>query len=223
MLDLSTWNLTIPQRGPAATIATAKLNRDYQSRYFQRSVNGVEFWVPVNGAHTNGSEYPRTELRETLPNGALHSWRYPKADNLLVATLRVNAVPSSRRMVIGQIHSNGSGSTEALPLVKLVYQQRLNLGRVQALVREHPDDVSTRTYTVYEGIPLGEAFSYRLGVSRGGVLSIQVKDGQVTQQLDPQWAYQGLYFKAGLYLQDNRGPASEGGRATFSNLTIYHQ
>ncbi len=224
MLDLSTWNLTIPQRGPAATISTATLNRDYQSPYFQRSVNGVEFWVPVNGAHTNGTEYPRTELRETSPNGALSFWRYPKADNnLLVATLRVDAVPSSRRMVIGQIHSNGSGSAEALPLVKLVYQQRLNLGRVQALVREHPDDVSTRTYTVYEGIPLGEAFSYRLGVSRSGLLTIQVKDGQVTQQLDPQWAFQGLYFKAGLYLQDNRGPASEGGRATFSNLTIYHQ
>lgn len=223
MLDLSTWNLTIPQRGPAATISTAMLSRDYQSPYFQRNANGVVFWVPVNGAHTNGSEYPRTELRETLPNGALYSWRYAKADNLLVATLRVDAVPSSRRMVIGQIHSDGSSSAEALPLVKLVYQQRLNLGRVQALVRDRPDDITTRTYTVYDGIPQGEAFSYRLGVSRSGVLSIQVKDGQLTQQLDPQWAHQGLYFKAGLYLQDNRGPASEGGRATFSNLSIHHQ
>ena len=100
MLDLSTWNLTIPQRGPAATISTAMLNRDYQSPYFQRNVNGVEFWVPVNGAHTNGTEYPRTELRETARNGALSFWRYPKADNLLVATLRVDMVPSSRRMLI---------------------------------------------------------------------------------------------------------------------------
>ena len=43
------------------------------------------------------------------------------------------------------------------------------------------------------------------------------------QQLDPQWVYQGLYFKAGLYLQDNRGPSSEGGRATFSELRVSHQ
>lgn len=223
MLDLSTWNLTTPQRGPAATVSTAMLRRDYQSPYFHRSANGVELWVPVNGAHTQGSEFPRTELRETLPSGALHTWRYPKADNLLVATLRIDAVPSSRRMVIGQIHSDGRSSAEALPLVKLVYQQRLELGRVQALVRERPDDATTRTYTVYDGIALGEAFSYRLGVSRSGVLSIQVKGGQLTQQLDPRWANQGLYFKAGLYLQDNRGPATEGGRATFSNLMIHHQ
>lgn len=223
MLDLSTWNLTTPQRGPAATVSTAMLRRDYQSPYFHRSANGVELWVPVNGAHTQGSEFPRTELRETLSSGALHTWRYPKADNLLVATLRIDAVPSSRRMVIGQIHSDGRSSAEALPLVKLVYQQRLELGRVQALVRERPDDATTRTYTVYDGIALGEAFSYRLGVSRSGVLSIQVKDGQLTQQLDPRWANQGLYFKAGLYLQDNRGPATEGGRATFSNLMIHHQ
>lgn len=223
MLDLSTWNLTTPQRGPTATVSTAMLRRDYQSPYFHRSADGVEFWVPVNGAHTHGSEFPRTELRETQPNGALSSWRYTQADNLLVATLRVDTVPSSRRMVIGQIHSDGRSSAEALPLVKLVYQQRLDQGRVQALVRERPDDITTHTYTVYDGIPLGEAFSYRLGVSRSGLLSIQVNDGRLAQQLDPQWAFQGLYFKAGLYLQDNRGPASEGGRATFSNLTIYHQ
>lgn len=223
MLDLSTWNLTIPQRGPAATISTAKLGRDYESPYFRRSADGVEFWVPVNGAHTSSSEYPRTELRETKPDGRLATWRYPLAENLMVASLRVESVPSSRRMVIGQIHSNGSGSAEALPLVKLVYQQRLDKARVQALVRDRPDDITTRTYTVYDGIPLGDTFTYRLGVSSSGVLSVQVEDGQVSQQLDTQWAYQGLYFKAGLYLQDNRGPASEGGRATFTDLSIRHQ
>lgn len=223
MLDLSTWNLTIPQRGPAATISTAKLGRDYESAYFRRSADGVEFWVPVNGAHTSGSEFPRTELREARPDGRLVTWRYPLAENQMVATLRVEAVPSSRRMVIGQIHSNGSGSAEALPLVKLVYQQRLDKARVQALVRDRPDDITTRTYTVYDGIPLGDTFTYRLGVSSSGVLSVQVENGQVSQQLDTQWAYQGLYFKAGLYLQDNRGPASEGGRATFTDLSIRHQ
>ena len=115
------------------------------------------------------------------------------------------------------------GSAEALPLVKLVYQQRLDKARVQALVRDRPDDITTRTYTVYDGIPLGDTFTYRLGVSSSGVLSVQVENGHVSQQLDTQWAYKGLYFKAGLYLQDNRGPASEGGRATFTDLSVRHQ
>ena len=105
------------------------LRRDYQSPYFHRSANGVELWVPVNGAHTQGSEFPRTELRETLPSGALHAWRYPKADNLLVATLRIDAVPSSRRMVIGQIHSTDVPGSQNDPLLKLQYHYRRGVDR----------------------------------------------------------------------------------------------
>ncbi|MCL8040811.1 polysaccharide lyase family 7 protein, partial [Pseudomonas aeruginosa] len=124
---------------------------------------------------------------------------------------------------IGQIHSDGSNSGQAAPLVKLLYQLRLDQGRVQALVRERPDDGGTRAYTLMDGIPLGQSFSYRIGVSRSGLLSVSVNGSALEQQLDPQWAYQGLYFKAGLYLQDNRGPSSEGGRATFSELRVSHQ
>ena len=51
-------------------------------------------------------------------------------------------------MIIGQIHSDGSNSGQAAPLVKLLYQLRLDQGRVQALVRERPDDGGTRAYTL---------------------------------------------------------------------------
>ncbi|WBJ11314.1 hypothetical protein PALA55_03934 [Pseudomonas aeruginosa] len=65
MPDLSTWNLTIPQGRPAITISTSQLQRDYRSDYFQRTADGIRFWVPVNGSHTRNSEFPRSELRET--------------------------------------------------------------------------------------------------------------------------------------------------------------
>ncbi|MFU1923086.1 polysaccharide lyase family 7 protein, partial [Klebsiella pneumoniae] len=52
MPDLSTWNLTIPQGRPAITISTSQLQRDYRSDYFQRTADGIRFWVPVNGSHT---------------------------------------------------------------------------------------------------------------------------------------------------------------------------
>ncbi len=223
MPDLSTWNLTIPQGRPAITISTSQLQRDYRSDYFQRTADGIRFWVPVNGSHMRNSEFPRSELRETLSSGRPYNWRYARADNWLEATLRIEAVPSTRRMIIGQIHSDGSNSGQAAPLVKLLYQLRLDQGRVQALVRERPDDGGTRAYTLMDGIPLGQSFSYRIGVSRSGLLSVSVNGSALEQQLDPQWAYQGLYFKAGLYLQDNRGPSSEGGRATFSELRVSHQ
>ncbi|HHK3889392.1 TPA: polysaccharide lyase family 7 protein [Pseudomonas aeruginosa] len=223
MPDLSTWNLTIPQGRPAITISTSQLQRDYRSDYFQRTADGIRFWVPVNGSHTRNSEFPRSELRETLSSGRPYNWRYARADNWLEATLRIEAVPSTRRMIIGQIHSDGSNSGQAAPLVKLLYQLRLDQGRVQALVRERPEDGGTRAYTLMDGIPLGQSFSYRIGVSRSGLLSVSVNGSALEQQLDPQWVYQGLYFKAGLYLQDNRGPSSEGGRATFSELRVSHQ
>ncbi|KAF1055090.1 MAG: hypothetical protein GAK43_00519 [Stenotrophomonas maltophilia] len=223
MIDLSTWNLTLPQGRPPLTIATARLASDYQSDYFRRTPDGVVFWAPVNGSHTSNSEYPRTELRETQSNGKPFNWRYARMDSQLRASLRIDTLPSSRRVVIGQIHSDGWGSGDAAPLVKLVYQLRLDQGRILAQVRSRPDDATTKEFTVLDGIPMGRRFSYRLGVSHEGVLSISVNDQKLTQQLDPQWANQGLYFKAGVYLQDNRGPVSEGGQATFSELSIHHQ
>ncbi len=189
MPDLSTWNLTIPQGRPAITISTSQLQRDYRSDYFQRTADGIRFWVPVNGSHTRNSEFPRSELRETLSSGRPYNWRYARADNWLEATLRIEAVPSTRRMIIGQIHSDGSNSGQAAPLVKLLYQLRLDQGRVQALVRERPDDGGTRAYTLMDGIPLGQSFSYRIGVSRSGLLSVSVNGSALEQQLGPTRAF----------------------------------
>ena len=39
---------------------------------------------------------------------------------------------------------------------------------------------------------------------------------------DPEWAGQSLYFKAGAYVQDNEGPASEGARVSFAKLKVSH-
>ena len=220
MPDLSTWNLTIPQGRPAITISTSHCSATTAATISNAPPTAFASGCRSTAA-TRNSEFPRSELRETLSSGRPYNWRYARADNWLEATLRIEAVPSTRRMIIGQIHSDGSG--QAAPLVKLLYQLRLDQGRVQALVRERPDDGGTRAYTLMDGIPLGQSFSYRIGVSRSGLLSVSVNGSALEQQLDPQWAYQGLYFKAGLYLQDNRGPSSEGGRATFSELRVSHQ
>lgn len=217
MPDLSTWNLTIPQGRPAITISTSQLQRDYRSDYFQRTADGIRFWVPVNGSHTRNSEFPRSELRETLSSGRPYNWRYARADNWLEATLRIEAVPSTRRMIIGQIHSDGSNSGQAAPLVKLLYQLRLDQGRVQALVRERPDDGGTRAYTLMDGIPLGQSFSYRIGVSRSGLLSVSVNGSALEQQLDPQWAYQAFISRPDSTCRTTADrPARAGGRHSAS-------
>jgi hypothetical protein len=41
-------------------------------------------------------------------------------------------------------------------------------------------------------------------------------------KLDPSWVDQTLYFKVGVYPQDNEGPATEGARVSFSKLKVSH-
>ncbi|MGV8259742.1 polysaccharide lyase family 7 protein, partial [Pseudomonas aeruginosa] len=105
MIDLSTWNLTIPTEPTPQVITTQQLNNGYQSRYFQQGNDGgLVFWVPIDGSHTEDSTYPRTELRETQADGSLDNWYYWQADNELRVTMSVEKVPSKNKVIIGQIH-----------------------------------------------------------------------------------------------------------------------
>ena len=118
MIDLSTWNLSIPVGSPPTTIETPRLLSGFNDQYFQAEGSDVQFWTPVTGSRTENAIYPRSELRETYADGRLRNWTYPEADNFLRATLTVNQVPSSGKIVIGQIHAYDSQK----PLIKLEYQ-----------------------------------------------------------------------------------------------------
>src|SRR3546814_19310599 len=76
----------------------------------------VFFWAPVTGAKTANAIYPRSELRETYSDGTLRNWLYSAADNKLRATLSVSQVPSTGKIVIGQIHAKDSTK----PMVKQI-------------------------------------------------------------------------------------------------------
>ena len=120
MIDLATWNLSIPVGVPATTINTPVLVGGYQDYYFKSLDGRVLFWTPVNGTTTANASYPRSELRETLASGALRNWTYPGAQHTLNAQLSISQVPSTGKIVIGQIHAHGS----SWPLLKLEYQYK---------------------------------------------------------------------------------------------------
>lgn len=120
MIDLSTWNLSIPVGSPPSTIDTPKLLSGFKDQYFQAEGSSVQFWTPVTGTRTENAVYPRSELRETYSDGRLRNWLYSDADNFLRATLAVNKVPSSGKVVIGQIHAYESQK----PLIKVEYQYK---------------------------------------------------------------------------------------------------
>ncbi len=220
MIDLGSWNLSIPVGSPPATIETKQLLQGYDGKYFTSGSSNITFWAPVTGSKTANAIYPRTELRETWSNGTLHNWYYPDADNFLNAKLKVNQVPSSGRIVIGQIHVYES----TRPLVKLEYQYKdaTKDGTIVAKVRFHPNDKTARILTIAEGVHLNETFKYVIHLNKAGLLSISAHGMVWNDRISATWSRQPLYFKAGVYTQDNTGYTSEGGKATFFNLDIDH-
>ncbi|MCJ8206667.1 polysaccharide lyase family 7 protein [Pseudomonas sp. RGM2987] len=221
MIDLSTWNLSIPEGSPAVTIETPRLAQGFKNEYFHADTGTLFFWSPVTGSKTANAIYPRSELRETYSNGTLRNWLYSAADNQLRATLAVNQVPSTGKIVIGQIHTKDSTS----PMVKLEYQYKTktSTGNIVAKVRMRPDDEEGQVIIVATGVKLDRNFTYMIHLSPKGALGISAAGFNWRTTIDPSWKDKPLYFKAGVYVQDNTGYTTEGGKVTFSQLEILHK
>lgn len=221
MIDLTTWNLSIPEGSPAVTIETPRLAQGFKNEYFHADTGTLFFWSPVTGSKTANAIYPRSELRETYSNGTLRNWLYSAADNQLRATLAVNQVPSTGKIVIGQIHTKDSTS----PMVKLEYQYKTktSTGNIVAKVRMRPDDEEGQVITVATGVKMDRNFTYMIHLSPKGALGISAAGYNWRTTIDPSWKDKPLYFKAGVYVQDNTGYTTEGGKVTFSQLEIQHK
>jgi hypothetical protein len=220
MVDLTVWNLSVPVGSPALTIDTPALAAGYRDPYFHADSGTLFFWAPVTGSVTKSAKYPRSELRETFPDGRVRNWKYPEADNLLRASLVVNQVPSSGKIVIGQIHQYGSNE----PLLKVEYQYKetTKLGNIVAKLRPTPDQEEPTVIQITSGVPLNSRFTYTIHLTPSGSLLVSAANAQWSYKLDPGWKTKDLYFKAGVYTQDNTGYATEGGKVTFYKLTAEH-
>ncbi|KAF1003395.1 MAG: Alginate lyase [Pseudomonas sp.] len=230
MIDLSTWELSIPTTPAPTDISTSRLVAGYSSQYFNRSSSQIVFWVPVTGSHTEDSVFPRSELRETHADGSDRNWYYNEGDNELRLTLSVEQVPSRDKVIIGQIHSKSPYTDSGEPLVKLQYHYlpSQGSGRIEALIRNHPDDEVSVNVPLLDNVPLGEHISYSLRVTSVGNLGIRVRSGDGRQQyykkiLSTTWSRQLLYFKAGAYIADNYGNSSEGAKVTVYHLNMAHR
>lgn len=223
-IDLSHWKLTLPVRasenegGNPLEIVPSKLIAGYtHADYFRFDPDGtMVFWCPVSGATTENTDYARTELREMLdPADDNVCWPAP-GTHVLNARCRVSEVPSSQKVIIGQIHGY---SGKANPLIKLQFFK----GRIEALVKEKARKGKDLKLT-FNDVGLDKEFDYEIRL-QDGLLRVSVNGASQMVNVfekDPEWASQSLYFKAGAYVQDNEGRASEGARVSFSKLTVSH-
>ena len=215
--DLSHWKLTLPDAS-ASEIAVTQLVAGYSNAtYFYTGPDGaMTFWCPVTGGVTGNEAYPRCELRELIdPDNLIRNWT-GYGTNTLNARCKVTKVPSSKTVVVGQIH----GFTGlAPPLVKLQF----NNGVVEALVKETYAGDDDTVWT-FPNVGLSNVFSYQLDLTEG-LLSVTVNGSNRTFNTfvaDRRWTNQTFFFKAGNYCQDDSGSSTEGAIVAFYQLDTMH-
>ena len=222
--DLSHWKLTLPVGESGAIeshpmeVQAEKLSSGYMhAEYFYKNAEGqMVFWCPVTGSKTENTEFPRSELREVInPTDDNVCWA-ALGTHTLQARCRVIEVPSTQKVIIGQIHGY---SGKAKPLIKLQFFN----GRVEALVKESASKGKDLKLTFPE-VGMDKDFDYEIKLL-DGLLSITINGSTQSVNVfekDPEWAKQTLFFKVGAYTQDNEGPSTEGARVTFSSFKVSH-
>jgi hypothetical protein len=199
------------------------------------------FFAPLNGATTPNSSYPRCELLEALP-GYPPTWTIKQfRSNTLTASLLVSQVPPSKRIVIGQIHDTaktdvyGHAASNS-PLLKVYYDmnpldpnKRPCNGCIYGQVRIVPAYGNfLKIVNLVNNVPLNTLFKYQMTLLRDGTLTIKANDTSTVVKLNPSnnnilgWGAQGLYFKAGMYVQDEGSSSVLGGTSKFYSLQVKH-
>ena len=234
--DLTHWYLTLPS---SAQVMPVDLNSGYQyadTFFTDTRTGGMSFRCPNIAGHTANSTHSRTELREML-NPALNNMSDPSNNwtmaqgGTMIAALRVDHASTTGttnvgNVVIGQIHGP---STEVMRL-HFVKGPNDATGRIFVAMENtagkgvhSPDLVSNANG---DGIKLGERFTYQIRLY-GRQLTVYVgranhPTAKFSATVDPGYASQQLYFKAGVYNQDNTGDAADYVQATFFKLTHTH-
>lgn len=212
--DLTHWYLTLPVdssggfTGTPVNIGTTVLSSGYeyvapsdgQKKYFLTGSDGaMVFQVPWNGAQSSGS--PRSELRETHPDGTYYNWIPGSSggEHILDGICEIDSVGVGK-VVIGQIH----GKEPNVPAIILRYDTTVTPSRIYCTVYRSPTGGQTDVF-YFAGVPLNTPITYRLRMvgSANSVVLYMTVNG-VTQSVDmyandPAWATTSFYFKAGAY------------------------
>lgn len=213
---------------------------------------GMVFKAPNLGDTTAGSTYPRCELREMLaPSGPAsahnNNWVTSTSssaaksaaggvDGTMNATLTVDHVSTTGdsakigRVIVGQIHGP---DTE---VIRLYYHKRPTDTRGAIYFGHDNPSTGANTYIPILGDPnnlnpangllLGQTWSYEIKVV-GHTLTVKVTPqggSTTTVNYTLESGYDGLdlYFKAGVYNQNNTGTSDDYAQATFYALTHVH-
>jgi hypothetical protein len=206
VLDLTNWALQLPTgpQGDPTIVDQPKLASFAQQPYFY-SPDGsyVVFSAFVNGSHTSGSEYPRSELRE-MNGSADASWSNTVGKHVMTVKHAYTHLPAKRPEVVGAQILSSSGP---------VLQVRLNNPNIVVYGPEGNPKI----------VP-----NYVLGT----IFTVQVEasDGQLRVYYNGDLKYNlthsatECYFKTGAYVQSNLDydAPTEYGEVQVYGVTVTH-
>ena len=214
LLNLTSWDLQLPLadgKGGVVTIPAKDLGT-YSSQFFfaNDTDSSAVLWCPINGAHTSGSDYPRSELRQR-PDFSF------SGTHVLNVTMAMLSVPSgSKKVTIGQVHVDGISRACSI-VSEFEYAAG---GKLVNNVRTA--DCKDLQFTVGSTVPLGELFSFSLSIV-GQTLRVWTSVGSLP---DYEWPWMNtsvpIYFKSGAYVQQAGNSSLDGGSVKVTALTTSH-
>jgi len=226
VFDLANWRIKVPDA--AGTTYSPDEVATLDNEFFCLSDDGaMVFYTPVNGG-TDGSRYPRTELREMVdPSSSSVGWAIIGAHTMSASTT-VTLEPSNGKNVIAQVDS----MTDDI-LAKIQWDN----DRIRVQLRQIDADGSSGSYENYwfddgdRSFPIGTTFDWDMTVE-DGVLFVTVNGETATHDFallstsPSDYADDAFYFSAGSQPQDNTedtpGGAQEAGEVLFNTLDVIH-
>ena len=249
--DLTHWKITLPDASEVSAATLSNGYELENTFYTSPTTGGMVFRCPNLADTTTNSSYSRTELREMLaPSGsasaAANNWVFSTSssaskaaaggiDGTMRATLTVDRVSTTGdsgkvgRVIVGQIHGPSSEPirlyfhkrpSDQRGAIYFAHDTPSNSGSYHAIIGD-PNNLNPTN-----GILLGERWSYEIKVV-GQTMTVKVTpQGRATVTttfaLESGYNDLGMYFKAGVYNQNNTGTADDYVQATFYSLTHTH-
>ena len=213
LFNISRFDLQLPVAGSGGGVEIIKAPaiNSYTSKYFYTDPadNQMTFFCPLDGAHTSGSNYPRSELREN-PNYDLTGF------HRLNATLTVVTVTSTKAITIGQAHIDGVSGACSI-FVELEWEN----GDIISHMRDK--NCKSVKQTIASGVQLGQPVSYSIVVSGDTAFVTTDRGNGQKAPYAYSWLKQSTpwYFKFGNYCEhrEQRFPGSAARRAPRAAVT----
>lgn len=235
--DLTHWKLTLPSGSEVQPWVLSNGWTQANVFYTHQQSGGMVFRCPNLAGTTANSNYSRTELREMLdPTASAHddsnNWT-TAIGGRMKARLKVDRVSTTGesgkvgRVIIGQIHGP---DTEP---IRLYFHKKPSEAKGR-IYMAHETVGGSNSYstdivknTNGDGIALGELFTYSITL-KDTRLQVDILRNKGTlvntyiRYIDSAYRGLNLYFKAGVYNQNNTGTSSDYAQATFYSLTHTH-